>query len=190
MISWGLLFPEAFVKKIELKEIMPCTVEADRIRFLAKADRLLDEVLPILYLVIPNANFSEKLGALSYKTQQRIVTIFGSGRISMTYVKDRQQAEKLVEELRVLINRAYIYLKTHGKPDPALVEVKRSLSAMKFYEKLPRTNCRECGEQNCFAFATRLFSNEKLLQDCLPLATTQNAEKRNQLERMLAPIKL
>jgi hypothetical protein len=29
----GLLFPEAFVKKIEIKEIMPCTVEVDRIKF-------------------------------------------------------------------------------------------------------------------------------------------------------------
>ena len=108
----------------------------------------------------------------------------------MTYVKDRQQAEKLVEEIRTLINRAYIHLKTHGKPVWALAEAKKTLSAMKLYEKLPRTNCQECGEQTCFAFATRLLNNEKLLQDCIPLTTTQKAETRHQLERMLMPIKL
>jgi ArsR family metal-binding transcriptional regulator len=185
-----LLFPEVFVKKIEIKEIMPCTVEVDRIKFLAQADRLLDEVLLVLYLVIPKANFSQKIGALSYKNQQRIITIFGSGRITMTYVKDRQEAEKLVKELRTLINRAHIYLKIHGKPEPALAETKKTLSAMKLYERLPGTNCKECGEQSCFTFATKLFNDEKQLQDCLPLTTTQKAETRHQIEKMLAPIKL
>ena len=185
----ALFFPEVFVKKIEIKEIMPCTVEADGIKFVAQADRTIDEILSILYLVIPNAKFFEKIGALTYKTQQRIVTIFSSGRISMTHVKDRQQAETLVEELRSLINRSDIYLKTHGKPEEALADSKRTLSAMKLYEKLPRTDCRECGEQSCFVFATRLLLGEKIPQDC-PTIATQKAEVKNQLDRMFAPIKL
>ena len=55
----ALFFPEVFVKKIEIKEIMPCTVEADGIKFVAQADRTIDEILSILYLVIPNAKFFE-----------------------------------------------------------------------------------------------------------------------------------
>ena len=186
----GLLFPESFVKRIDIKEIMPCTVEANGIKFFAQADKTLNEVLLVLYLVIPNAKFSEKIGALTYKNQERIVTIFSSGRISMTHVKDRQLAEKLVEKLRILINRSYIYLKTHGPPEPSLAESKRNLNAMKLYEKLPRTDCKECGEQSCFGFAARLFLGEKLPQDCPQLTTVQKAETKNQLDRMLAPIKL
>ena len=186
----ALFFPEVFVKKIEIREIMPCTVEANGIKFLAQADRTIDEILSILYLVIPNANFSEKIGALTYKNQERIVTIFSSGRISMTHVKDRQLAETLVEELRNLINRSHVYLKTHKKPDISLVESKRTLSAMKLYEKLPKTDCKECGEQSCFGFAAKLFLGQKLPQDCPPLATPKNADLKNNLERLLAPIKL
>jgi len=52
----GLLFPEALVKKIEIKEITPCTADPERIKFLAQADKSLEDVLPILYLVIPNGN--------------------------------------------------------------------------------------------------------------------------------------
>jgi len=186
----GLLFPEVFVKRINIKEITPCTADPDRIKFLAQADRSLDEVLSILYLAVPNAKLSEKLGALSYRNQQHLVTVFYSGRIGMTYVKDRQQAEKLVEELRSLINRAFIHLKTHGKPEQALLEAKKGLSAMKIYEKLPKTNCKECGEQGCFAFATKLLNSEKSLQDCSLLRLSENAENRLRIEKMLMPIKL
>jgi ArsR family metal-binding transcriptional regulator len=186
----ALFFPEVFVKKIEIKEIMPCTVEANGIKFLAQADRTIEEILSILYLVIPNANFSEKIGALTYKTQERIVTIFSSGRIRMTHVKDRQLAETLVEELRNLINRSHVYLKTHGKPELSLVESKKALSAMRLYEKLSKTDCKECGEQSCFVFAAKLFLSEKTLQECPPLLLSERSEARRQLERMLTPIKL
>ncbi len=186
----ALFFPEVFVKKIDIKEIMPCTVEANGIKFIAQADRTIDEILSILYLVVPNSKFSEKIGALTYKTQERIVTIFSSGRISMTHVKDRQLAETLVEDLRNLINRSHVYLKMHGKPDPTLVESKNALSGMKLYEKLPKIDCGECGEQSCFVFATRLFLGEKALQECPPLMSSERSEMKKQLERMLTPIRL
>ncbi len=186
----SLIFPENFVKKIEITEIMPCAVEADGIRFLAQADRTLNEVLPVLFLVFPNATYSEKIGFLSYKTQERIVSIFPNGKISMTHVKDKEMAIKLVEELRKTLNRANIYLKTHGSPEKTLAEQKRALSAKMLFEILPKTNCKECGEQGCFVFATKLLLAEKRPEDCKPLTLDEKAETRHQLERMLSPIKL
>ena len=186
----GLLFPEVFVKRINIKEITPCTADPDRIKFLAQADRSLDDILPILYLSVPNAKYSEKLGALSYRNQQHLVTMFSSGRIGMTYVKDRKEAEKLVEETKNLINHAFIYLKTHGKPEPKLIEAKKELSPMKIYEKLPKTNCKECREQGCFVFATKLLNSEKSLQDCPPITTEKYSTNKTQIEKMMYPIKL
>ncbi|MEM3011165.1 MAG: (Fe-S)-binding protein [Candidatus Bathyarchaeia archaeon] len=185
-----LLFPEAFVKKIDIKEITPCTADPDRIKFLAQTDKPLGEVLPILYLSIPNAKYSEKLEALSYRYKQHLVTMFSSGRIGMTYVKDRNEAEKLVEEAKNLINRAFIHLKTHGKPTPELIGAKKELDPMKIYEKLPKTNCKECGEQGCFAFAAKLLNSEKSLQDCPPLTTEKYSTNKTQIEKMMHPIRL
>ncbi|MGD6934101.1 MAG: (Fe-S)-binding protein [Candidatus Bathyarchaeia archaeon] len=186
----SLFFPEDFVKKIEITEIMPCAVEADGIRFLAQADRPVTEVLQVLFLVFPNATYSEKIGFLSYKTQERIVSIFPNGKISMTHVKDKETAIKLVEELRKTLNRASIYLKTHGLPGNELAEQKKALTAKKLYDVLPKTNCKKCGEQSCFAFATKLLIAEKRPEDCKPLSTEQKTETRLQLEKMLSPIKL
>ena len=185
-----LLFPEILVKKIEIKEITPCTADPERIKFLAQADKPLEEVLPILYLAIPNAKYSVKLGALSYVHQQHLITMFSTGRIGMTYVKDRNEAEHLVEEAKRLINRAFIYLKTHGKPNPELLQAKKELTPVKIHEKLPQTNCKECGEQGCFPFAVKLSNGERTLQECPQLKLPKYGDNKEALERMLQPIKL
>ncbi|MBS7608067.1 hypothetical protein KEJ52_02555 [Candidatus Bathyarchaeota archaeon] len=185
-----LLFADVVVRKIEIKEISPCTADPERIKFLAQADKPLEDILPILYLAIPNAKYSEKLGALSYMYQQHLITIFANGRISMTYVKDRNEANQLVEEARWLINRAIIYLKTHGKPSPEIVQAKKELTPVKIYEMLPKTNCKMCGEQGCFAFAAKLLNGEKTLQDCPPLDYKEHNKLKFQIEKMLSPIKL
>jgi len=147
-----LLFADILVKKIEIREISPCTADPERIKFLAQADKPLEDVLPILYLAIPNAKYSEKLGALSYMHQQHLITIFANGRIAMTYVKDRSEADQLIEEARRLINRALIYLKTHGKPSPEMVQAKKELTPTKIYELLPKTNCKMCGGTKLLRF--------------------------------------
>jgi len=185
-----LLFPEILVRKIEIKEISPCTADPERIKFLAQADKPLEDVLPVLYLTIPNAKYSEKLGALSYTHQQHLITIFANGRVGMTYVKDRNEADRLVEEARKLINRALIYLKTHGKPSLEMVQAKKELTPVKIYELLPKTNCKMCGEQSCFAFAAKLLNGEKTLQDCPPLESSEYSSNKLQIERMMNPIKL
>ncbi|MEM2937465.1 MAG: (Fe-S)-binding protein [Candidatus Bathyarchaeia archaeon] len=185
-----LLFPEILVRKIEIKEISPCTADTERIKFLAQADKPLEDVLSVLYLAIPNAKYSEKLGALSYNYKQHLITIFASGRIGMTYVKNRSEAEKLVEEARRLINRALVYLKTHGKPSSEMIQAKKELTPVKIYELLPKTNCKICGEQGCFAFAVKLINGEKNLQDCTLLDSREYIANKVQLERMMSPIKL
>jgi ArsR family metal-binding transcriptional regulator len=185
-----LFFADTLVKRIEIKEISPCTADPERIKFLAQADKPLEEVLPILYLAIPNAKYSEKFGALSYTYQQHLITMFVSGRIGMTYVKDRNEADQLVEETRRLINRALIYLKTHGKPAPEMIQAKKELTPVKIYELLPKTNCKMCGEQSCFAFATKLLNGEKTLKDCPPLDSSKYSMNKLQIEKIINPIKL
>lgn len=178
-----LLFPEVLVKKIQITEITPCLIDSERIKFLAQADKPLDNILPVLYLYIPNAKYSEKLGALSYTHQRHLVTIFSTGKIGMTYVKDRNEAEQLVEEAKDLINRAFIHFKTHGSPDPKLLESKKELNPMRIYEKLPKTNCKECGEEGCYVFGVKLLSGEKDLSQC-PYVDV------GEIEKTLQPIRI
>jgi acetyl-CoA decarbonylase/synthase complex subunit gamma len=60
-------------------------------------------------------------------------------------------------------------------------------SPMEIYEYLPRTNCGECGEKTCLAFASLLMERKKKLEECPPLFEEKYAEKEKELAELLAP---
>src|SRR5512145_3437016 len=63
----------------------------------------------------------------------------------------------------------------------------REISPIDVYKLLPKTNCQECRESNCMAFATRLVNGELVLNDCPPLFTDKYEAARNDLGMLLAP---
>ena len=65
---------------------------------------------------------------------------------------------------------------------------KKELSPIDIYKLLPKTNCKECGEENCMAFATKIVNREAKIDQCLPLLKEQNSKAYNQLKEMLKPL--
>ncbi len=63
----------------------------------------------------------------------------------------------------------------------------KELSPIIVYKLLPRTNCKECGEENCMAFATKLVNRELVLDKCAPLLKKEQANPYKQLKEMLKP---
>ena len=63
----------------------------------------------------------------------------------------------------------------------------REISPIDVYKLLPKTNCGECGEANCMAFATRVVNGELVLSDCPPLHSVEYHEAFGELSRLLAP---
>ena len=63
----------------------------------------------------------------------------------------------------------------------------KEISPIDVYKLLPKTNCLECGEANCMAFATKLVNGEYSIPDCPPLASEQYARSLQDLSLLLAP---
>ena len=63
----------------------------------------------------------------------------------------------------------------------------REVSPIEVYQQLPRTNCGECGETNCMAFATRLVNREVLPEACPPILRPEAAQAYAVLSLLLAP---
>lgn len=65
----------------------------------------------------------------------------------------------------------------------------KAISPLEIYKLLPRTNCKECGEENCMAFSAKLVNMETKLEACSPLFKDpkyrENLEKIRQLIRPL-----
>jgi acetyl-CoA decarbonylase/synthase complex subunit gamma len=64
---------------------------------------------------------------------------------------------------------------------------KKELSPIDIYKLLPKTNCKECGEENCMAFATKIVNREAQIGQCLPLLKKQYSKAYEQLKEMLKP---
>jgi len=63
----------------------------------------------------------------------------------------------------------------------------KQLSPIDVYTLLPKTNCKECGEENCIAFATKVVNREVSVDQCPPLLTKKYEKNYMQLKEMLKP---
>lgn len=61
------------------------------------------------------------------------------------------------------------------------------LSVMELYQLLPKTNCKECGESTCMAFAVELLSRKKTVHDCPPILDDKFKNQRETLDSILLP---
>lgn len=59
------------------------------------------------------------------------------------------------------------------------------VSVVEILKRLPKTNCKECGEPTCMAYATKLMKKDASLEACPPLATPKYATARKALHDML-----
>jgi acetyl-CoA decarbonylase/synthase complex subunit gamma len=64
---------------------------------------------------------------------------------------------------------------------------KKELSPIDIYKLLPKINCKECGQENCMAFATKLVNREATLDSCKPLLKKENEKAYLQLKDLLKP---
>ena len=60
-------------------------------------------------------------------------------------------------------------------------------SPLQAYEHLPKTNCGDCGEPTCMAFASHLIDRSRNVGDCPPLAGVEFKDNYDTLTDLLAP---
>ena len=103
-------------------------------------------------------------------------------RVNITQVRDTAEGLELLDALKAAINavwerRAVLVAVTARKHAPRHLDI---------WELLPRTNCRQCGEATCLAFAVGLLLQKRALAECLPLlADAALDDRRAALEAIL-----
>jgi acetyl-CoA decarbonylase/synthase complex subunit gamma len=64
---------------------------------------------------------------------------------------------------------------------------KKEISPIDIYKLLPKINCKECGYENCMAFATKIVNREANIDQCKPLLKKEHEKNYKQLKEMLKP---
>ncbi|MGY5853547.1 MAG: (Fe-S)-binding protein [Candidatus Thorarchaeota archaeon] len=173
-----------------VSEIKPCLADNMRVRIIAEFEGDLTPILEILFLHFRNANYSRNLVCVTTKRAGSSTTVFGSGRVTMTYLKDEQEAIDKLMNLARTFSRAFAYLDANGPASSEVVEIKENINALQIHKLLPQTDCGDCSESGCFAFATLLMNGERDIDDCDPIKLRENADRREALVRVIQPINL
>jgi acetyl-CoA decarbonylase/synthase complex subunit gamma len=63
----------------------------------------------------------------------------------------------------------------------------KELSPIDVYKLLPKINCKECGVDNCMAFATKIVNREINIEQCPPLLKKENEKAYAKLKDLLKP---
>jgi ArsR family metal-binding transcriptional regulator len=147
-------------------DVSPCIADPDRIKFMAKIDRNLDDILPILFLSLPNSRLTKNPPILSFTVKQHNFMIGDKGDLAVTYVKDKEEVAYINDKIIQLINKGIKFSISNNINIDSMVERKRNLTTMTLYELFPKTNCKECGEETCFNYAAKIMAGEKSYEKC------------------------
>lgn len=61
----------------------------------------------------------------------------------------------------------------------------QEISVFDIYEYLPHTNCKNCGENNCMAFAEKLLNGQKNIGSCSAIREAIYEQNRKEIEKLL-----
>ncbi len=177
------------VNRIEIFEVLPCLTTPGYIRFRARADGELREVIPVLFLMFPpgRSHYNRAEGTLTLNILNRMITFHPGGEIAVTNTKDLKEAEEILEKMRGLINDAYSAYIRFGAPGDGEVEAAMRISWMDLYNHLPRINCGECGLATCQALAIKALLGEAKLSQCKKLRDSEYLQLRMGIKNRLGP---
>ena len=157
-----------------------CNTFAETINAIASLSDDIGEALPYLASLIRLCSYNDGPKILTFKREGKGIALYPR-RITVTKLTDTEEAKRVLDELKALINS------THDNRHNIKPCYKKGgeLKYLDVFKLLPRTNCRECDEPTCLAFATRLVQQEVNVARCLPLFSGRFEDKKGRLLEML-----
>ena len=167
--------------KLNLKLVnIECMPTSTKFNAIVDLEIDIGDLLPYLATVIRGCTYIHGTGELNYMDKGHIIAI-RSRQITVTALADEVEARQVCEDLRNMINEVDTQresitptLRKHARLDPLTV-----------YRELPQTNCGECGEATCMAFAARVVSRELTVNGCKILLENEYNGQRERLWQML-----
>jgi ArsR family metal-binding transcriptional regulator len=94
----------------------------------------------------------------------RMVSLYPR-RITVAKADELVDAWRTLESIRRKANEVWV---RRGEIEPSY-ELRERPPALEIFKRLPRTNCRACGEATCLAFAVKVWQGGALPKACAPV---------------------
>jgi ArsR family metal-binding transcriptional regulator len=171
-----------FLEAVILVKTLPCLAEPGKIIVVAQPSRNLDGALPLVAAVAPNIiSFNPEAGTLTLRRQPGFITFYPD-KVMITQVKDGEEGLELLSAVRDLLNQCWEQRDTIQP----VKTIRRAPRPLDVWTLLPQTNCKQCGEATCMAFAFGLLQQKRTLEECSVVANDAAfADRRAQLAALI-----
>lgn len=170
-----------YLDTITLTRTLPCLAEPGKIIIVGKPSGLLEDVLPYLATLPDVIAFNPEACTLTFRRPRGFLTLYAD-KVYITQVQDTEEGLALLGALRDAINATW----EHRDRLVAVTQRRHVPRPLDVYTLLPQTNCKQCGEATCMAFAFALLQHNRELAECPPLQDGEAfADRRAALEAML-----
>ena len=143
--------------------LAPCVADTTRIRIIAHLTGDLTEAFPYLNAEVREACYNVHGPTFTFMDGYRMISVYPR-RIAVAKADEIVDAWRTLEAIRVRANQVWA---RRGEIEPCY-EMRERPPALEILRRLPRTNCRACGERTCLAFAVKVWSGETDVSLCKP----------------------
>jgi ArsR family metal-binding transcriptional regulator len=170
-----------YLDSITLTKTLPCLAEPGRIIVIGKPNRLFEEVLPYLATLPGVIAWNPETLTLTFRRPHGFMTL-SNDKVTITQVVDTAEGLELFATLTDAVNAVW----EKRAELTAVTAKKRAPRHLDIWELLPRSNCGQCNEATCLAFAVGVVQQKRLLTECPPLQSDSAfADRKATLEAML-----
>ena len=170
-----------FLDSIALVKTLPCLAESGKIIVVGKPSRSLDDVLPYLATLPGVITYNPQAGTLTFRRHPGFMTLY-QDCVYITQVRDTNEGLTLLNALVDAINATW----NHRHDLTPMSTPRHAPRLFDVWSLLPRTNCKQCGEATCIAFAVALLQHRCTLSECHYMETSSAfADRKATLEVMI-----
>jgi ArsR family metal-binding transcriptional regulator len=169
------------LKSYTLKiEFPPCDFSAQTVNAIAELSDDISEVPPYINAIIEGCTYFREAGILRFNKEGKTINLY-PGMVAIAKLKDRQEAEQVIESLKELINDTW---RRRDEIKPSY-EGAAELKVRDIHNLLPGTKCKQCRLPTCFVFAAKLIKRRIDINRCTPIYADQYTLKRERLLELL-----
>ncbi len=162
-----------YLETIQLSRTLPCLAEPGKVQIVGTPSQSLAEVIPYLATLPSIVTYNPDTPSLTFRRRPGFLTLYAD-KVLITQVTDNEEGKELLNGLVEAINTTW----TQREELVAVLQPRRILRPLDIYALLPQTNCAQCGEATCMAFAAKLFMQERSVDECPPLFADPGFEER------------
>jgi ArsR family metal-binding transcriptional regulator len=140
---------------------LPCIADSSKIRVIASLSDPVDEVFPYLNAALREIAFAPQSKTVTLKKEHRLIAVYPH-MVTIAKADDEDDANATLRWLQALINETW---ERRESITPSF-KLRQILRPLDVYSLLPRTNCRQCGEFTCMAFAFGLLRGHRTIEEC------------------------